>query len=67
MKTHPDLRPAPKLIGTIGGIPIYADEACPKGRAYIIRYRDAGELRKLQDIFGSDLKVLKWDELQSSD
>jgi hypothetical protein len=40
-------------MGTIGGIPIYADEA-PKGSMYIIATRSESERVKLREIFGDD-------------
>lgn len=36
------------------GIPIYADEPCPKNTAYIISVRTEWERQRLREIFGKD-------------
>lgn len=42
------------FMGTVCGIPIYADEAVSSDTAYLIPYRDAAELAQLRAIFGGD-------------
>ena len=47
-----NVRSPPKLIATIGGVPIYADEECPPGTLYLLPCRNQAELNQAREILG---------------